>query len=91
MNEYRPDWLAAFRNLTLTRALALAAALIVAMIPVASPAWAGLRDHLASASAADEVAFQANSGLLWTYDTATRHSVNAHLGMAAGTSPAITD
>ncbi len=53
------------------------------MAPGTSPSITGL------AAGAWEVAFQANTGVLWTY-TSTGVASNVALSMAAGTSPSIT-
>jgi hypothetical protein len=39
----------------------------------------------------DEVAFQANTNILYAYDPATNGNVDSHLGMQAGTSPSYSN
>jgi hypothetical protein len=48
-------------------------------------------DNLTAPATESQVAFQANSGDLYTYYPSNNSNVNANLGVAAGTSPAIAE
>ena len=62
-----------------------------AVAPAAFAASAPAGTSASASGIAPDIAFQANTNILYTYSTATGNSVKTNLGMDAATSPSISN